>query len=56
MTRSLQHAVDEALSFIEQALEHIRAGEGSELELQNLRAYLLNILELVERSRAAEVG
>src|SRR3954452_12897189 len=56
MTRSLQHAVDEALSFIEQALEHIRAGEGSELELQNLRAYLLNILELVERDPGIEAA
>jgi hypothetical protein len=41
MACSLQHALDEALGFIEQALEHIRAGEGSELELQNLRAYLV---------------
>src|SRR5215212_9478486 len=56
MTRSLQHAVDEALSFIEQALEHIRAGEGRELELQNLRAYLLNILELVERDPGIEAA
>ena len=56
MTRSLQHALDEALGFIEQALEHIRAGEGSDLELQNLRAYLLNILELVERDPGIEAA
>ena len=56
MTRSLQHALDEALGFIEQALEHIRAGEGSELELQNLRAYLLDILAAIERNPGVEAA
>ena len=56
MTRSLQHALDEALGFIEQALDHIRAGEGSELELQNLRAYLLDILAAIERNPGVEAA
>ncbi|MFL4974825.1 MAG: helix-turn-helix domain-containing protein [Microvirga sp.] len=56
MTRSLQHALDEALGFIEQALEHIRAGEGSELELQNLRACLLDILAAIERNPGVEAA
>jgi hypothetical protein len=56
MTRSLQHALDETLGFVEQALEHIRAGEGSELELQNLRAYLLDILAAIERNPGVEAA
>src|SRR5215213_5968549 len=56
MTRSLQHALDETLGFIEQALEHIRAGESSKLELQNLRAYLLDILAAIERNPGVEAA
>ena len=56
MTRSLQHALNETLGFIEQALEHIRAGEGSELELQNLRACLLDILAAIERNPGVEAA
>src|SRR3954468_16976051 len=56
MTSPLHDAVDETLGFIDQALERIRAGEGSELELQNVRAYLLNILELVERDPGIEAA
>src|SRR5829696_1507083 len=56
MTSPLHDAVDETLGFIDQALERIRAGEGSELDLQNVRAYLLNILELVERDPGIEAA
>ena len=56
MTRSLQHVFDQTLGFTEQALEHIRAGEGSELELQKLRAYLLDILAAIERNPGVEAA
>ena len=48
MTRPLQDALEETLGFIKRALDHIGAGEGAVAELHNVRAYLLNILELVE--------
>jgi hypothetical protein len=38
------------------ALDRIRAGEGAEVELHNVRAYLLNILELVERDPGIEAA
>jgi hypothetical protein len=44
VTRSLHDALEETLGFI----HRIRAGEGAETELHNVRAYLLSILELVE--------
>src|SRR3954452_23553031 len=48
MPRSLQAALEETLGSIERALDHIRTG-GGDAELRDLRAQLLNILELVER-------
>jgi hypothetical protein len=56
MTRSLQDALEETLGFIERALDRIRAGDGAEAELHNVRAYLLNILELVERDPGIEAA
>jgi hypothetical protein len=50
MPRSLQDALEETLGFIKRALDHIGAAEGAEAELHNVRAYLLNILELVLRA------
>ena len=56
MTRSLHDALEETLGFIERALDRIRAGEAAETELHNVRAYLLNILELVERDAGIEAA
>jgi hypothetical protein len=56
MTRPLQDALEETLGFIERALDRIRAGDGAEAELHNVRAYLLNILELVERDPGIEAA
>src|SRR3954447_22994798 len=46
MSRSLHDALDETLGFIQRALDRIRDGEGAEAELHNVRAYLVNLLEL----------
>jgi hypothetical protein len=56
VTRSLHDALEETLGFIQRALDRIRAGEGAEVELHNVRAYLLNILELVERDPGIEAA
>jgi hypothetical protein len=62
MSRSLHDALDETLGFIRRALDRIRAGDGAEselhnvrayLELHNVRAYLVNILELIERDQGS---
>jgi hypothetical protein len=47
--RSLQHALEETLGSIERAVERIRTGDGGETELRDIRAYLLSMLDLVER-------
>src|SRR5215203_15274 len=49
-------ALDETLGFIEQALDRIRAGEGGEAELHNVRAYLINVLELLELDPGIEAA
>jgi hypothetical protein len=56
MTRSLHDALDETIAFIERALGRIRADEGAEAELHNLRAYLVNVLDLVERDPGIEAA
>jgi hypothetical protein len=56
MTRSLHHAVEETLGVIQRALDRVRAGENAQAELHNVRAYLLNILELVERDPGIEAA
>jgi hypothetical protein len=56
MRRSLHDALEETLGFIQRALDRIVAGEGVEAELHNVRAYLLNILELVERDPGIEAA
>src|SRR5215204_349363 len=55
MTRSLHDALEETLGFIQRALDRIQAGH-AEAELHNLRAYLLNILELVDRDPGIEAA
>jgi hypothetical protein len=47
--RSLQEALEETLGCIERAVARIEHHQEDTAELHNLRAYLLNILELVER-------
>ena len=56
MSRSLHDALEETLGFIQRALDRIRAGEAVQAELHNVRAYLLNILELVESDPGIEAA
>src|SRR5215216_286445 len=56
MTRSLHEVLDETLAFVERALDRIRAGEGAEAELHNVRAYLVNVLDLVDREPGTEAA
>jgi hypothetical protein len=54
--RSLHDPLDETLGFIGRALDRIRAGDGAESELHNVRVYLVNILELIERDPGIEAA
>src|SRR5215207_2644681 len=56
VTRSLHDALEETLGFMQRALDRIQAGEAIEAELHNVRAYLLNILELVDRDPGIEAA
>ena len=56
MPRSLHDALEETLGFIQRALDRIRAGDNAEAELHNVRAYLVNVLELVERDAGIEAA
>ena len=56
MPRSLHDALEETLGFIQRALDRIRAGDNAEAELHNVRAYLVNVLELVERDPGIEAA
>ena len=47
--KHLAEALEETMSFIERALDRITRNEGAEAELHNVQAYVLNILELVDR-------
>jgi hypothetical protein len=49
-SKSLAAAIEEALRFIERAVAKIERREDAETELHNVRAYILNILDLVERT------
>ena len=55
MSRSLHDTLDETLVFIGRGLDRIRAGDGAESELHDVRAYLVNILE-AHRARPRDRG
>jgi hypothetical protein len=54
--RTLASALEETLGFIERSLAHIHADHGAEVELRSVRAYLLEVLELVERDPGIEAA
>jgi hypothetical protein len=54
--RTLSAAIGETLDALKRALDRITAGEGAEAELHNVRVYLLNILDLVERDPGVEAA
>ena len=49
MQKSFVQAMEETAGFIERAIDRIARNEGAEAEVHNVQAYVLNILELVER-------
>ena len=56
MTRALYDTLEETLGFVQRALDRIETGDSAEAELHNLRAYLINILELIERDPGIEAA
>ena len=54
--QSFTEAVQQVSDFVAQALTRIENNHGEEAELHNIRAYLLNLLELVERSPGLEAA
>ena len=56
MPATLAETLSETLSFIERALMRIENGESAEAEAHNIRAYLVNTLELVERDPGIEAA
>lgn len=49
MTQALSGVLEETVAYVERALARIEKGEGAETEAHNIRAYLINTLELVDR-------
>ncbi len=54
--KHLVEALEETAGFIERALDRITRNEGAEAELHNVQAYLLNVLELVDRDPGIEAA
>lgn len=47
--KSFAEALAETCEFVDRAIARIAAGEGALIEVHNVRTYLINLLELVER-------
>ena len=56
MPATLAETIAETLSFIERALVRVEKGESAEAEADNIRAYLVNTLELIERDPGIEAA
>jgi hypothetical protein len=56
MAATLPETLAETLSYIERSLTRIENGDGAEAEAHNVRAYLVNTLELVERDPGIEAA
>ena len=56
MPVTLAETIAETLRFIERALARVEKGESAEAEAHNIRAYLVNTLELVERDPGIEAA
>lgn len=56
MTQSFAAAIGESLEYVERALARIDGGEGAETEAHNIRAYLVNTLELTDRDSGIEAA
>ena len=56
MTATLAQTLAETLEFVEGAITRIEGGESREVEAHNIRAYLVNTLELVDRDPGIEAA
>src|SRR3954454_5937650 len=54
--KTLATALEETLGFIEGSVARVQAGDGADAELRSIRAYLLDVLELVERDPGIEAA
>jgi hypothetical protein len=55
--KSFRQALDETFGMVAEAVQRIRAIQNAETELHNLRAYIINALDLVEGDkRLAQAG
>src|SRR3954454_995005 len=54
--KTLATALEETLGFIEGSVARVQAGDGADAELRSIRAYLLEVLELVERDPGIEAA
>jgi len=56
MPQTFAEMVVETVDFVERALARIEQGDGADTELHNVRAYLVNTLELIERDPGIEAA
>ena len=56
MTQSFAAAIRETLEYLEKAIARIEKGEAAEAEAHNIRAYLINTLDLTERDPGIEAA
>ena len=54
--QTFAEAVQEVSDFVARALTRIEDNHGEEAELHNVRAYIINLLELVERDAGLEMA
>src|SRR3954469_10112651 len=54
--KTLATALEEMLGFIGRSVACIQAGDGADAELRSIRAYLLDVLDLVERDPGIEAA
>jgi hypothetical protein len=56
VTQSFAATMQDTLEYVERALARIEKGDGAETEVHNIRAYLVNTLELTERDPGVEAA
>ena len=56
MTQSFAAAIQETVEYVERALARIETGDGVEAEVHNVRAYLVNTLEMIDRDPGIEAA
>ena len=56
MTQTFAAAIQETLEYVERALARLEQGDGAAAEVHNIRAYLVNTLELTKRDPGIEAA